>query len=151
MTDLIDVVPPAVHEVGDHGVGRGPLWLDDMLRADLASFIDIRRRVHAHPELGRRESATSALILRTLESDGIKARLMPSGTGVIAEIGSAGTDCRPACGHRRAAHRGGHRPAVRLDAAGGFARVWSRRASHGAARRGQGVVAGPATWGAGSG
>jgi amidohydrolase len=87
MTDLIDVFPPALHEVGDHGAGRGPGWLDDMLRTDLAGFIDIRRRVHAHPELGRRESATSALILRTLEADGIDARLMPSGTGVIAEIG----------------------------------------------------------------
>jgi amidohydrolase len=88
MINLIDVVPPAAHEVGDHGAGRGPVWLDEMLRSDLAGFVDIRRRVHAHPELGRRESATSALILRTLESDGIKAALMPSGTGVIAEIGS---------------------------------------------------------------
>ncbi len=91
MINLIDVVPPAVpaaHEVGDHGAGRGPVWLDEMLRSDLAGFVDLRRRVHAHPELGRRESATSALILRTLESDGIKAALMPSGTGVIAEIGS---------------------------------------------------------------
>ena len=44
--------------------------------------------MHAHPELGRRESATSALILRTLDADGIKAKLMPTGTGVIAEVGS---------------------------------------------------------------
>ena len=42
----------------------------------------------AHPELGRRESATSALILRTLDADGIKAKLMPTGTGVIAEVGT---------------------------------------------------------------
>lgn len=79
---------PDVFQVADQGAGRGPLWLDDMLRTDLAGLVSLRRRVHAHPELGHRESATSALILRTLNADGIKADLMPSGTGVIAEIGS---------------------------------------------------------------
>jgi amidohydrolase len=79
---------PAVDEVTDPGAGRGPLWLDETLRSDLADLVAIRRRVHAHPELGRRESATSALIMRTLHAAGIKARLMPTGTGVIAEIGS---------------------------------------------------------------
>ncbi len=79
---------PDPDEVPDPGAGRGPLWLDDLLRRDLAQLIDIRRRVHAHPELGHRESATTALILRTLHAEGIAADLMPSGTGVIAEIGS---------------------------------------------------------------
>lgn len=79
---------PSPDKIADPGAGHGPLWLDQMLAADLASLVELRRRVHAHPELGHRESATSALILRTLEADGIKADLMPSGTGVIAEIGS---------------------------------------------------------------
>jgi amidohydrolase len=79
---------PTADEVADQGVGRGPRWLDDMLREELAGLIELRRSVHAHPELGHRESATSALILRTLHSAGIKATLMPTGTGVIAEIGT---------------------------------------------------------------
>jgi amidohydrolase len=79
---------PTAHEVGDHGAGHGPLWLDDMLRTDLPGLVELRRRVHAHPELGHLESATTALIMRTLDADGIKATLIPSGTGVIAEIGS---------------------------------------------------------------
>ena len=79
---------PGVDQVADLGAGRGPRWLDEMLRADLAEFIDLRRRVHAHPELGHRESATTALIMRTLEADGIKAELIPTGTGVIAEVGT---------------------------------------------------------------
>jgi len=74
--------------VADPGAGHGPGWLDDLLRTDLADLVTIRRQVHAHPELGHRESATSALILRTLAADGVKATLMPTGTGVIAEVGS---------------------------------------------------------------
>jgi amidohydrolase len=94
MTDTVTAVAssatpvPGAHQVADQGAGRGPRWLDDMLRTDLTEFVDLRRRVHAHPELGHRESATSALIMRTLEADGIKARLIPTGTGVIAELGS---------------------------------------------------------------
>lgn len=79
---------PAVDEVADQGAGRGPRWLDDMLREELSTLVGVRRSVHAHPELGHRESATSALILRTLHSAGVRATLMPTGTGVIAEIGS---------------------------------------------------------------
>jgi len=81
---------PSPDQVADPGDGRGPLWLDQTLGSELAGLIELRRRVHAHPELGHNESATSALILRTLRADGIEARLMPSGTGVIAEIGSGG-------------------------------------------------------------
>src|SRR5664279_5499936 len=92
MTDIASIPRavrvPTVHEVGDHGAGHGPLWLDDMLRTDLPGLVELRRRVHAHPELGHLESATTALIMRTLDADGIKATLIPSGTGVIAEIGS---------------------------------------------------------------
>lgn len=88
MTELAITVVPAPEDVLDQGAGRGPLWLDEMLRSDLPELVRIRRRVHAHPELGHRESATSAMILRVLDADGIKASLMPTGTGVIAEIGS---------------------------------------------------------------
>ncbi len=94
MTDTVTAVAssatpvPDAHLVADPGAGRGPRWLDDMLRTDLAEFVELRRRVHAHPELGHRESATSALIMRTLEADGIKARILPTGTGVIAELGT---------------------------------------------------------------
>ncbi len=82
---------PDPERVDDQAAGCGPAWLDDTLAAELPELVRIRRRVHAHPELGHQESATTALILRVLESDGIKARLIPSGTGVIAEIGSGGT------------------------------------------------------------
>ena len=68
-------IVPAPERVDDPGAGLGPLWLDEYLAAGLADLVRIRRRVHAHPELGHRESATTALIMRTLDADGIKARL----------------------------------------------------------------------------
>src|SRR3954449_3513185 len=72
----------------DLGPGRGPQWLDDYLAARLPDLVAMRRNVHAHPELSRTESATSALILRSLHGAGIPATLMSTGTGVVAEIGS---------------------------------------------------------------
>jgi len=81
-------VVPAPEHVGDPGAGLGPLWLDEYLRTGLAELVQIRRRVHAHPELGHRESATTAMIMRRLDADGIKAIVLPTGTGLIAEVGS---------------------------------------------------------------
>src|SRR6478752_1453477 len=81
-------IVPAPDRVVDLGAGLGPLWLDDYLRAGLPELVRIRRQVHAHPELGHRESATTAMIVRALDADGIPAAVLPTGTGVIAEMGS---------------------------------------------------------------
>lgn len=72
----------------DFGAGRGPRWLDEYLGAELPQLIAMRRDIHAHPELGHTESATSALVLRSLAAAGIQGTVLPSGTGVIAEIGT---------------------------------------------------------------
>lgn len=79
---------PAPEEVVDLGAGLGPPWLDEMLRTELADLVTLRRKVHRHPELARLEATTSALIMRALQADGIKGRILPGGTGVIAEIGT---------------------------------------------------------------
>lgn len=72
----------------DAGAGRGPAWLDEYLTAELPQLIAMRRDIHAHPELGHTESATSALVLRRLAAAGIHGTVLPSGTGVVAEIGT---------------------------------------------------------------
>ena len=79
----IDAVVPA-----DLGSGRGPDFLEDYLSAELPQLIAMRREVHAHPELGHTESATSALVLRSLAAAGITGTVLSSGTGVVADVGS---------------------------------------------------------------
>lgn len=83
---------PAPDDVEDLHAGSGPAWLDDVLGATLTELVSIRRRIHAHPELGRRESATTALILRRLTDAGVDARVLPGGTGVVAELGHGPSD-----------------------------------------------------------
>ncbi len=72
----------------DFGAGRGPVWLDDYLQRSLPHLVAMRRDIHAHPELAHAESATSALILRSLQAAGITGTVMAGGTGVVAEVGS---------------------------------------------------------------
>jgi len=72
----------------DLGQGYGPQWLDRYLTNRLPALVAMRRAIHAHPELARTESATSALILRSLDAVGIVGKLLPAGTGVVAEIGA---------------------------------------------------------------
>ena len=84
-----DVAPPGP---ADPGAGRGPDWLDRFLDAELPALVALRRRVHAHPELSRHEIDTTALIRDTLEGAGIAARVLPGGTGLVAELGEAAGD-----------------------------------------------------------
>ena len=46
---------------------------------------DIRRDIHAHPELGRQEKRTQAVILRELQAMGVEAKPI-AGTGVVGLI-----------------------------------------------------------------
>ncbi|ORV04304.1 N-acyl-L-amino acid amidohydrolase [Mycolicibacterium fallax] len=51
-----------------------------------------RRHIHAHPELGRREHATTAFVAEKLAAAGLSPRLLPGGTGLTCDIGP---DFRP--------------------------------------------------------
>lgn len=46
-------------------------------------LVDIRRSIHAHPELGFEEVRTSALVAKTLRSLGLKVQTGVAGTGVV--------------------------------------------------------------------
>ena len=74
--------------VDDLGEGRGPSWLDDWLASNAPEVVAWRRHIHAHPELSRKEYATTELIARVLRSAGLKPRIMPGGTGLVCDVGS---------------------------------------------------------------
>jgi amidohydrolase len=67
--------------------------------ADLPSRVDevrdeivaIRRDLHAHPELGWHEVRTTELIRQRLTAAGLSPQVLPTGTGLICDIGSGDT------------------------------------------------------------
>lgn len=61
-----------------------PGVLSEALRAELIAF---RRDLHMHPELGNQEFRTTAAIKSRLEAAGLAPRVLPSGTGLICDIG----------------------------------------------------------------
>ena len=84
MPDLITVAPltslrPAPTEVGSAQLAA----LYDSLRDELVA---IRRDIHAHPELGRTEVRTTALLADRLRAAGLEPRLLP-GSGLVCDIG----------------------------------------------------------------
>lgn len=85
--DGADAMPP-LSAVDDIAAGRGPSWLDSWLEKHAAHVVAWRRHIHAHPELGRTEHATTALVADELAQAGLRPRLLPGGTGLICDIGT---------------------------------------------------------------
>jgi amidohydrolase len=52
----------------------------------VAELVDLRRDIHAHPELGRTERRTTDLVADRLRAAGLEPRLLP-GTGLVCDIG----------------------------------------------------------------
>ncbi len=70
--------------------GGGRTGAGDRVTAVAASFADelvaIRRDIHAHPEVSRAETRTTALIADRLRAAGLSPRLL-QGTGLVCDIG----------------------------------------------------------------
>jgi amidohydrolase len=58
-------------------------WLADHFD-DLVSW---RRHIHAHPELGRQEFATTQFVASHLADAGLNPKVLPGGTGLICDFG----------------------------------------------------------------
>jgi amidohydrolase len=63
-------------------------WLDRWLAAHATDLVAVRRRLHSRPELGYAEHETTALLVERLTAAGLTPRVLPSGTGVVCDIGS---------------------------------------------------------------
>ncbi len=61
--------------------------VSDELRAELIAF---RRDLHRHPEVSRQEFRTTEQVRARLAQAGLEPRVLPSGTGLVCDIGSAG-------------------------------------------------------------
>ncbi|WP_250286421.1 MULTISPECIES: amidohydrolase [unclassified Frankia] len=59
-------------------------WLADNEK----DLVDVRRDIHAHPELAWQELRTTELIAESLNSSGLKPRVMSSGTGLWCDVGT---------------------------------------------------------------
>jgi amidohydrolase len=62
--------------------------LDQWLAEHGESLIQLRRYIHAHPELSGAEHATATMLAERLAAAGLTPRLLPNGNGVIVDIGS---------------------------------------------------------------
>ena len=60
--------------------------LGERISALAPALIDIRRDLHAHPELSREETRTTETVARHLTAAGVRVRLLP-GTGLLADVG----------------------------------------------------------------
>ncbi len=57
-------------------------------------LIEIRRHIHAHPELSAQEHKTAAFVAGVLSSSGVRVTETVGKTGVVAEVQGNGTDTR---------------------------------------------------------
>ena len=89
---LIDAGGVSIRPVQDIGEGRGPAWLDDWLATHALDVVAWRQHIHAHPELSRREFATTGFVYEQLRSLGLQPTILPGDTGLICDIGK-GSRC----------------------------------------------------------
>jgi len=72
-------------DLGDAGPD-GAAWIDEAVERLYPSVVEIRRHVHAHPELGERELETAALAAAHLRELGLEVREGIGGTGVVGVL-----------------------------------------------------------------
>ena len=60
---------------------------DAWLRLHERELVAVRRDVHAHPELGRQEHRTTALLIDRLAAAGLSPKPLSTGTGLVCDVG----------------------------------------------------------------
>jgi amidohydrolase len=62
--------------------------VDDWVAGNHGQLISTRRHLHAHPELAFAEFETTSYLEQRLREVGLKPRRLPTGTGLVCEVGS---------------------------------------------------------------
>ena len=65
-----------------------PMDLDEFVAGHAQEMIEFRRDVHAHPEIAHAERRTTAKVAQRLMAAGLRPRIMSSGTGLWADVGT---------------------------------------------------------------
>ncbi len=68
--------------------------IQDLAQKLAPRLIEIRRHIHAHPELSAQEQKTAAFVAGVLSSSGVRVTETIGKTGVVAEVQGNGTDGR---------------------------------------------------------
>ena len=63
------------------------MTVDAWLAEHGASLIEVRRDLHRHPELGRQEHRTTALLVARLIAAGLHPHVLAGGTGLVCDVG----------------------------------------------------------------
>ena len=64
--------------------------VDDWVAANQPQLVATRRHLHAHPELGYAEFETTSFLEQRLRHHGLTPRRLPTGTGLVVDVGSGG-------------------------------------------------------------
>jgi amidohydrolase len=64
--------------------------VDQWVAANEAQLISTRRHLHAHPELAFAEFETTSYLEARLGEAGLKPRRLPTGTGLVCDVGAGG-------------------------------------------------------------
>jgi amidohydrolase len=65
-----------------------PADLDEFVAGHAQELIEFRRDLHAHPEIAHAERRTTAKVAQRLMAAGLRPRIMSSGTGLWADVGT---------------------------------------------------------------
>src|SRR5664280_1314365 len=73
-------------EDGHAASGAEPAWVGRALEGVVEPMVELRRDIHAHPELAWQEVRTSALVADVLERAGLAPSILAAGTGVVCDV-----------------------------------------------------------------
>ncbi len=85
-----DSTGSAIGSDESEAAGLGRRIVDGWLRENADDLVGWRRHLHANPELSRTEFATTEFVETWLVKAGLQPRKLPTGTGLICDIGPEG-------------------------------------------------------------